>query len=217
MDFCLLILIAVAVWFLKMTSFSPWRHVGIPGLIAGTHCRASRTPAGGGWWLWWQCGVLSCDGRCAMCHPGGMTSGSWGLLQWCLEFRSRESSLDTEVWILDASIFWRIRKHLNWMFLPVRCYITVTLLKLDFLLRFHIISSKLTKIQAEKLLAFVSQVFRPKAMEGETRLVFPYESTGVFHAFGVWCMHPSGHSATFVGGRMFMFGGCQVTGLSFKR
>jgi len=29
-------------------------------------------------------------------------------------------------------------------------------------------------------------------------------------------MHSSGHSATFVGGRMFMFGGCQVTGPEFQ-
>ena len=80
-------------------------------------------------------------------------------LRWTQKFGS---------WMLR--FFGRMRKHLNRMFLPVRCYITVTLLKFDFLLRFHIISSKLTKIQVEKL-QFLSKVFRPKAVEGETRLV----------------------------------------------
>ena len=121
-------------------------------------------------------------------------------LRWTQKFGS---------WMLR--FFGRMRKHLNRMFLPVRCYIIVTLLKFDFLLRFHIISSKLTKSKGK--VAILSQVFRPEAMEGETRLVFHMNQLGFFDAaFGVWCMYPSGHSATFVGGRMFMCGGCQVTG-----
>ena len=156
-------------------------------------------------------GCWAATRRGDMFHPGGWPvdpevcfSDVWSFdpenLRWTQKFGS---------WMLR--FFGRTRKHLNRMFLPVRCYIIVTLLKFDFLLRFHIISSKLTKSKGK--VAILSQVFRPEAMEGETRLVFHMNQLGFFDAaFGVWCMYPSGHSATFVGGRMFMFGGCQVTG-----
>lgn len=177
MDFCLLILIAVAVWFLKMTYFLPWRHVGMPALIAGTHCRASRTPAGGGWWLWWQCGALSCDWRGDMFHPGGWPvdpevcfSDVWSFdpenLRWTQKFGS---------WMLR--FFGRMRMHLNRMFLPRVTLLLHVEIWLLAEISHHLF--KVDKIQAEKL-QFCSQVFRPKAMEGETRLVFPYESTGFF-------------------------------------
>ena len=91
------------------------------------------------------------------------------------------------------------------------CYITVTLLKLDFLLRFHIISSKLTRFKW-KSCNFCQRSSDPRPWKERQGLFFHMNQLGFFHAFGIWCMHPSGHSATFVGGRMFMFGGCQVTG-----
>ena len=154
MDFCLLILIAVAVWFLKMTYFLPWRHVGIPGLIAGTHCRASRTPAGG---VAGGCGgsvgrLAATEG--AIC----VTPGGWPLdPEVCF----------SDVWSFDPENLrwtqkfgsWMLRFFGEWGSIWTECSYHVLhycyMLKFDFLLRFHIISSKLTRFKRKSCLLFV--------------------------------------------------------------
>lgn len=180
MDFCLLILIAVAVWFLKMTYFLPWRHVGMPALIAGTHCRASRTPAGGGWWLWWQCGALSCDWRGDMFHPGGWPvdpevcfSDVWSFdpenLRWTQKFGS---------WMLR--FFGRFRRHLNRMFLPVRCYITVTLFEIWLLAEISHHVFKVDKDSSGKVAIFVPRSSDPRPWKERQGLFFHMNQLGFF-------------------------------------